>query len=50
VDKETGYKTNNIITTPIFNSKREIIGVLQLLNKDEGFDEDDVKFMIFFAH
>ena len=50
VDKETGYKTNNIITAPIFNSDREIIGVLQLLKKDGGFDNDDVKFMIFFAH
>lgn len=50
VDEETGYKTTNIITAPIFNSVREVIGVLQLLNKDDGFDKDDVKFMVFFAH
>jgi len=50
VDKTTGYKTNNIITAPIFNSQREIIGVMQLLNKEDGFDNDDMKFMIFFAH
>ncbi|MBU0720339.1 GAF domain-containing protein [bacterium] len=50
IDKETGYRTQNIVTAPVFNSKREIIGVLQLLNKEEGFDNDDVKFMIFFAH
>ncbi|MFT7860549.1 MAG: GAF domain-containing protein [Sulfurimonas sp.] len=50
VDEETGYKTNNIITAPIFNSKREIVGVLQLLNKAGGFDNEDVRFMIFFAH
>jgi len=50
IDKETGYKTRNIVAVPIFNSHREIIGVLELLNKDGGFDNEDVKFMIFFAH
>ena len=50
VDKETGYITDSVITAPIFNSKREIQGILQLLNKEGGFDNEDVKFMIFFAH
>lgn len=50
IDKKTGYVTKNIVTAPIFNSKREIIGVLQLLNKEDAFDSDDVRFMIFFAH
>jgi GAF domain-containing protein len=50
VDAQTGYKTKNIVTAPIFNSQRKIIGVLELLNKDGGFDNEDVKFMIFFAH
>ncbi|MCD6172166.1 MAG: GAF domain-containing protein [Sulfurimonas sp.] len=50
IDKDTGYKTKNVITAPIFNSKREIIGVLQLLNKDDGFDNEDAKFMVFFTH
>ena len=50
VDAQTGYKTKNIVTAPIFNSQREIIGVLELLNKDGGFDNEDVRFMIFFAH
>ena len=50
IEEETGYKINNIITAPVFNSQREIIGVLELLNKPKGFDNDDVKFMIFFAH
>ena len=50
VDELTGYKTQNIITAPIFNSNRDIVGILELLNKDGGFDENDVKFMIFFAH
>jgi signal transduction protein with GAF and PtsI domain len=50
IDKETGYKTHNLITAPIFDSKRIIIGVLELLNKEGGFNEEDVKFMKFFAH
>ncbi len=49
IDKETGYVTVNLITAPIFNSNREIIGVLQLLNKASDFDYEDVKFMTFFA-
>ncbi len=51
VDKKTGYITKNMITTPIFNSNREIIGVLQLINKiDADFNAEDKRFMIFFAH
>lgn len=50
VDKETGFVTKNIITAPIFTSKREIIGILELINKGEAYDNDDVRFMIFFAH
>ncbi|MEA3371640.1 MAG: GAF domain-containing protein [Campylobacterota bacterium] len=51
VDKKTGYKTQNMITAPIFNSNREVIGVLQLLNKTDGdFNDDDKRFIIFFAH
>jgi signal transduction protein with GAF and PtsI domain len=50
IDQETGYVTVNLITAPIFGSNREVIGVLQLINKDGGFDDEDVKFMIFFAH
>jgi signal transduction protein with GAF and PtsI domain len=50
IDKNSGYKTNNLVTAPVFNSEREVIGVLQLLNKETGFNEDDVKCMKFFAH
>lgn len=50
VDKETGFTTKSVITAPIFSSKREILGVLQLLNKESGFDNEDMRFMIFFAH
>lgn len=50
VDRETGYRTKSVITAPIFDSKRKILGILQLLNKDGGFDNEDARFMIFFAH
>lgn len=50
IDKKTGYRTKNIITAPIFNSSNEIVGVLELLNKKGGFNEDDSKYMTFFAH
>ncbi len=50
IDEKSGYKTKNMITAPIFDSERNVIGVMQLLNKDAGFDEEDIKFMTFFAH
>jgi GAF domain-containing protein len=49
-DEKTGYKTENIVTAPIFDSDRRVIGILELLNKAGGFDDEDLKFMIFFAH
>jgi signal transduction protein with GAF and PtsI domain len=50
VDEKTGFKTKNLATVPIFNANRDVIGVLELLNKDGGFDEKDIRFMVFFAH
>jgi len=49
MDDTTGYKTKNLITAPIFNDEKEIVGVLELLNKDGGFTEKDLKYMNFFA-
>lgn len=48
-DKITGFTTKNVITAPIFNYKKEVGGVLELLNKDGGFKEGDLKYMKFFA-
>lgn len=51
IDKKSGYVTRNIITVPIFNSKRDVIGVIQLLNKSRGdYDSDDLEALIFFAN
>jgi HD-GYP domain-containing protein (c-di-GMP phosphodiesterase class II)/tetratricopeptide (TPR) repeat protein len=44
VDKKTGYKTENLLCMPMKNRKMEIIGVFQVLNKQNGHfkkaDED----------
>ena len=46
VDKQTGYKTRNMVCTPIRTAKGEIIGVAQVLNKREGkFIRDDLKLL-----
>jgi len=51
IDKKSGYKTKNLITVPIFNSKREVMGVLQLLNKSRfDFGEEDLETLTFFAN
>ena len=50
IDRESGYVTKNLASVPVFNSGRQIIGVLQLLNKEDGFDMEDSRFMVFFAH
>ncbi|MBN1464408.1 HD domain-containing protein [candidate division KSB1 bacterium] len=42
IDKQTGYRTRNILTIPMRNKMRNIIGVFQALNKFGGpFTRDD---------
>ena len=42
VDKETGYRTRNLLTFPLENIQGDLIGVLQALNKNAGpFNETD---------
>jgi len=51
IDEKSGFVTRNILTTPIFNSKQDVVGVIQLLNKYNGdFDESDEGIMGFFAN
>ena len=49
VDMQTGYYTQNTLTVPIFNTQREVIGALQLLNKEDGFYKKDVESIASFA-
>ena len=51
IDKKSGYKTKNMITIPIFNSKRNVMGVIQILNKYRSdFDAQDLETLTFFAN
>jgi len=51
IDEKSGFKTLNMLAIPIFNSKHEVIGVLQLLNKTKGeFNLSDVDVLNFFAN
>lgn len=51
IDEQSGFVTRNILTVPIFNSKQNVIGVIQLLNKYTGdFTESDEGVMGFFAN
>ena len=51
IDKKSGYTTKNIITVPIFNSQRKVMGIIQLLNKSRfDFDDKDLETLTFFAN
>jgi len=45
VDKDSGYNTVNMMGCPIHGSKNEIIGVMQLINKLDGFSDKDMQFI-----
>ncbi len=51
IDKKSGYTTKNMITVPIFDSKRNVMGIMQLLNKKRfDFDSKDLELLTFFAN
>ena len=42
IDSKTGFQTRNVLSVPLRNIRREIIGVFQVLNKSEGkFTSED---------
>src|SRR5208282_308557 len=46
IDQQTGYKTRNMVCTPIRTVKGEIIGVAEVLNKKKGrFTDDDLELL-----
>ncbi|MEB3341654.1 GAF domain-containing protein [Okeania sp.] len=48
-DEKTGYETRNILCMPVYNAKGELIGVTQLVNKNQGsFTSSDEKFLLAF--
>lgn len=46
VDKKTGYRTKTMLCTPMKDRKGKRIGVIQIVNKLNGyFSNDDIKFL-----
>ncbi|MGC1616851.1 MAG: GAF domain-containing SpoIIE family protein phosphatase [Candidatus Acidiferrum sp.] len=45
IDRKLGFKTKELLCLPIRNEAGDIIGVLQLLNKKEGFSGEDEAFL-----
>jgi phosphoserine phosphatase RsbU/P len=45
IDRRLGFKTQQLLCTAIRNEAGAIIGVLQLLNKPEGFTDEDEAFI-----
>jgi HD-GYP domain-containing protein (c-di-GMP phosphodiesterase class II) len=43
VDKATGYHTRNMLTVPMLSTKDEVVGVLQVLNKEPGDQREAVE-------
>jgi signal transduction histidine kinase len=51
VDSRTGYRTRSLCCLPIRNRDKTVIGVIQLLNKEEGgFTEEDLSFLQTFGN
>ncbi|MEO6861537.1 MAG: GAF domain-containing protein [Microcoleus sp.] len=45
-DKQTGYRTRTVLCMPVHNAKGELIGVTQLINKNQGsFTTSDEEFL-----
>jgi signal transduction histidine kinase len=42
-DKQTGFRTRSVLCMPLFGNHQELIGVIQVLNKNSrtGFDQED---------
>ncbi len=51
IDRQTGYQTRNILCMPVFDTKQQVVAVVQLLNKagDLAFDQQDERLFQEFA-
>jgi hypothetical protein len=45
VDQKSGYNTQNVLSVPILNAQHKRLGVIQLLNKPDGFTSWDKNFV-----
>jgi len=44
-DEQTGYRTQAVLTIPLFNHEEEVVAVLQLINPIEAYGEQDIEFV-----
>lgn len=51
VDERTGYRTRNMVATPLVGSDGRVLGVLQVINKKDGgpFTREDADYLLAFA-
>jgi putative methionine-R-sulfoxide reductase with GAF domain len=49
VDMKTGFRTQMLLTVPIYNNRREITGVTEMINKRDQIPFDDEDIRIFMA-
>ena len=46
IDEQTGFVTKSILCAPVRTAKDEVIGVIQVLNKNDGeFNQEDLKLL-----
>jgi len=45
IDADTGFVTRNLLCAPIVTPGREVIGVLQVLNKKDAFNREDLELL-----
>lgn len=50
ISEKVNYDVKNLIAVPIFNSKQEVIAVLELLNKNSNFDQYDIDTLSFLSN
>ena len=46
IDRQTGFTTRNVLSVPVINREREIIGVTQAINRRDGvFGDEDLELL-----
>lgn len=51
IDAKSGFITRNMICVPIFDSRRNVIGIIQVLNRlEDEFNNEDESNLAFFAN
>jgi len=49
VDEMTGYETKNLLAVPLLDDNDDVIGVVELINKNEKFNQKDINIAYLFS-